>query len=154
MFAVVAGLLGLALALARPAAEPGPAPHTTAGWQAPSTPSATAWAGAGRPEAGQALPARAVARHTGRAETRPGDGPRAVFTGALPERRPACAPGSGGAGTEPAVPARAGHEHGSVLVARAVPDGVRPYRAECVRLPVRGPDQRAPKPVELNVMRV
>lgn len=74
--------------------------------------------------------------------------------GVLPERAPSCAPGSDGLGTAPAVPPRAGQEHASVPAARPAPEGVRPYRAVCVRVPVRGPAPRAPGPVELSVMRV
>ncbi|MCF3178530.1 hypothetical protein IPZ70_00975 [Streptomyces polychromogenes] len=139
MFAVVMGVLALALALAGPvrgavdrgaAAQAGPVRH---GAVEP-----------GAVEAGAVTPGPGA-----------GAGARAVFADAVHDRGPSCAPGPGGAGTEPAVPAsRAGHEHGSVLVARAVPEGVRPYRAECVRVPVRGAGRRAPGPVELNVMRV
>ncbi|MFF2194934.1 hypothetical protein [Streptomyces sp. NPDC058157] len=110
-----------------------------------------ALAGPGRGTADQVPATATAAVHAASAAPAPAP---VVFTDTGPGRGPVCAPGSGGAGTEPAVPARAGHEHGSLLVARAVPEGVRPYRAECVRVPVRGPDRRAPGPVELNVMRV
>ncbi|RPF41814.1 hypothetical protein EDD96_5635 [Streptomyces sp. Ag109_G2-6] len=138
LFALVMGVLALVLALA------GPVPGTADRHPAPQAVGARAGAAS----------AAAAPAGAGRAAARPGDGPRAVVAGAEPGPGPACAPGSGGAGTEPALPARAGHEHGSVLVARAVPEGVRPYRAACVQVPVRGPGQRAPGPVELNVMRV
>ncbi|MFF4327806.1 hypothetical protein ACGFY6_27935 [Streptomyces sp. NPDC048387] len=77
---------------------------------------------------------------------------RAASAGSEPG--PACGPGSGRDGVVPVVPSRGGHEHVSVLAARPAPEGVRPYRADCVRVPVRGPGQRAPGPVELSVMRV
>ncbi|MFE1789412.1 hypothetical protein ACFW7J_13650 [Streptomyces sp. NPDC059525] len=160
MFAVVMGVLAVALALAGPvrgttdrapgtrAAAAVAAPPPAAGIPAERTAprrAASAWPG-GRP--GPADEERA-----GRPEAAPGT--HVAFAGAVPPRVPSFAPDSGGLGTDPPVPAsRAGHEHGSVLVARAVPEGVRPYRAECVRVPVRGPGLRAPGPVELNVMRV
>ncbi|MEU3402717.1 hypothetical protein ABZ766_02010 [Streptomyces sp. NPDC006670] len=133
--ALVAGLLSLAVALAGPLRAPSATPAAPAAHPGPSQ------AGVAQAGVAQAGAARAGAVEGG-------------FGAGGPGRGSSCAPGSGGAGTEPAVPVRAGHEHGSVLVARALPEGVRPQRAECVRVPVRGPDQRAPGPVELNVMRV
>ncbi|MFD8146232.1 hypothetical protein [Streptomyces sp. NPDC059708] len=137
--AVLAGVLGLALALAqagpvRAAADrdPGPRAHAGPAARAHAAPAARAQAGPG---------ARA-----GLVE--------AAFAEAVTARGPVCAPDSGGAGPAPAVPPRAGQEHACAPVARTSPEGVRPPRAECVRVPVRGPDRPAPGPVELSVMRV
>ncbi|GAA0296596.1 hypothetical protein GCM10010302_39120 [Streptomyces polychromogenes] len=134
MFAVVAGVLGLALAFA---------------------PAGPGQAAADRDRAPRAQAAQAASAQAGRTvSAQAGPGVRAVLVEAAPARGPVCAPDSGGPAPAPAVPPRAGQEHGSVPVARTVPEGVRPYRAECVRVPVRGPDQRAPGPVELSVLRV
>ncbi|MFE3553690.1 hypothetical protein ACFXKW_02285 [Streptomyces sp. NPDC059193] len=69
---------------------------------------------------------------------------------------PSCAPGTGDHGRPPAVPPRAGDPaHGQVPAAgRLSADRAWDCRAIPVRILVRGPDQPAPGPVELSVMRV
>ncbi|WP_328969695.1 hypothetical protein [Streptomyces sp. NBC_00239] len=71
---------------------------------------------------------------------------------------PRCGPGDGGSAERgPAVPPRggAGTDHLPAAVARLLP-GAPPWRPDAgpVRCPVRGPDEPAPGPVELSVMRV
>jgi hypothetical protein len=71
------------------------------------------------------------------------------------ERR--CAPGSGGSGKGPAVPARAAGqaEHGIPAAGRAAVTGCgAPCEVPRALVRVRGPDRPAPGPVELSVMRV
>ncbi|MGP3687512.1 hypothetical protein ACTVZO_22915 [Streptomyces sp. IBSNAI002] len=69
---------------------------------------------------------------------------------------PSCAPGPGDHGRPPAVPPRAGDPaHGQAPAAgRLSADQAGDCRAIPVRILVRGPDQPAPGPVELSVMRV
>ncbi len=69
---------------------------------------------------------------------------------------PSCAPGSGDHGRPPAVPPRAADPaHAHVPAAgRLSADPAWDCRAIPVRVLVRGPDQPAPGPVELSVMRV
>ncbi|MER5571405.1 hypothetical protein ABT083_35295, partial [Streptomyces goshikiensis] len=85
------------------------------------------------------------------------DGPApggAAVAGAVEGSGPACGPGGAEDGIPPAAPPRASAEHAHTPLARAVvePDGGG--RALPARVPVRGPDQPAPGPVELSVMRV
>ncbi|MFF5807932.1 hypothetical protein [Streptomyces sp. NPDC012746] len=70
------------------------------------------------------------------------------------ERGPACAPGGPERGQVPVVPPRGGGEHAHVPAVRAAPEPGWGGRAPAVRVLVRGPDQAAPGPVELSVMRV
>ncbi|KJY36804.1 hypothetical protein VR44_07175 [Streptomyces katrae] len=145
MFAVVMGVLAVALALAGPVrgttdrapgtraaaavAAPPPAVGMPAERTAPRR-AASAWPG-GRP-------GPADAERAGRPEAGPGT--HVAFAGVVPPRGPSCAPDSGGLGTEPAVPAsRAGHEHGSVLVARAVPEGCGRTGPSAYGCPCAGP---------------
>lgn len=69
---------------------------------------------------------------------------------------PSCAPGTGDHGRPPAVPPRAGDQtHAHVPAAgRLAADRAWDGRAVPVRVLVPGPDQPAPGPVELSVMRV
>ncbi|MEU3311557.1 hypothetical protein ABZ743_02625 [Streptomyces sp. NPDC006662] len=154
VLALATALLAVVFALAgavRGTADGGPAPSAggvRTGFAAP--------AGAGEgtaphgPPSPGFLPAVAASPQGGDAPARAVA--RAASAGSEPG--PACGPGSGRDGVVPVVPSRGGHEHVSVLAARPAPEGVRPYRAECVRVPVRGPGQRALGPVELSVMRV
>ncbi|MEV7542721.1 hypothetical protein [Streptomyces sp. NPDC089915] len=177
--ALLAGVLGLALALApagplRATADQNPGPRAQAGYAAQAQAASAAQAQPGhaaQAQAGHATEAQAASTaqaqpgHAAQAQAAPaaaaqaGPGARAglveaAFAEAVPARGPVCVPDSGGAGSAPAVPPRAGQEHACAPVARTSPEGVRPHRAECVRLPVRGPDRPAPGPVELSVMRV
>ncbi|MCX4542776.1 hypothetical protein [Streptomyces sp. NBC_01565] len=81
----------------------------------------------------------------------PAGGP--VFA-VVEERGPACAPGGPERGQVPVVPPRGGGEHAHVPAVRAAPEPGWGGRAPAVRVLVRGPDQAAPGPVELSVMRV
>ncbi|MEU9230823.1 hypothetical protein [Streptomyces subrutilus] len=92
-------------------------------------------AGAARPAPPAAAPAHAAA---------PGGG------------GPSCAPGPGDQGGPPAVPPRAADpSHAHVPAAgRLSADRAGHCPATPVRVLVRGPDQPAPGPVELSVMRV
>ncbi|MEU9255828.1 hypothetical protein AB0D66_28790 [Streptomyces sp. NPDC048270] len=69
---------------------------------------------------------------------------------------PSCAPGPGDHGRPPAVPPRAADpSHAHVPAAgRLAADRAWDCRAIPVRILVRGPDQPAPGPLELSVMRV
>ncbi|MBT2543522.1 hypothetical protein J7E99_23205 [Streptomyces sp. ISL-44] len=99
--------------------------------------------------AGCALPAAAT-QPPGPAAT----AARAHAVVAYEDGGPSCAPGTGDHGRPPAVPPRAG-DHAHVPAAgRLSADRAWDGRAIPVRDLVRGPDQPAPGPVELSVMRV
>ncbi|MGE7385142.1 hypothetical protein ACQKM2_06535 [Streptomyces sp. NPDC004126] len=122
-------LLGLALALAGPVRGPvdrGPDPAAVA-----------APAGAARPTADR------------------GPGPGLGVAASGGERGPSCDPGGHGQGQGAGVlPRSGGQEHAQLAAGRYAPGQVRPHAPSRARVHVRGPDQRAPKPVELSVMRV
>lgn len=69
------------------------------------------------------------------------------------ERGPSCDPGGHGQGAG-VLPWAGGQEHVQLAAGRYAPAQVRPHDASRARVPVRGPDRPAPKPVELSVMRV
>ncbi|MGW2678337.1 hypothetical protein [Streptomyces sp. NPDC001436] len=162
VLALATALLAVVFALAGPVRAVADTPVAPAGAGRTGV-AAPAGAGEGAaldgPPSRGSYPAAAATPRGGHAPARAaGPAPQgAAFAGpAFPgsEPGPACGPGSGRDGVVPVVPPRGGHEHVSVLAARPAPEGVRPYRAGCVRVPVRGPGQRAPGPVELSVMRV
>ncbi|MER6777488.1 MULTISPECIES: hypothetical protein [unclassified Streptomyces] len=70
------------------------------------------------------------------------------------DRGPACDPGTRDHGQAPGVPPRGTGEHAHALVARPAVEQAWADRTAPVRVLVRGPDQPAPGPVELSVMRV
>ncbi|MFE2282850.1 hypothetical protein ACFXDJ_01500 [Streptomyces sp. NPDC059443] len=107
---------------------------------------AFAGAAAAQPAAGQGL-VRAVG------PAGPGSDLAAAFAHA-DSPGPACAPGSPGRDGLPALPVRAGADQAQAPPAGS-PSGVpgRPH-AIPVRVPVHGPGQSAPSPLELSVMRV
>lgn len=143
--AVLATLLGTALALALAGRVPGTPDR------APDPRPVSALAGAVRATVDRGPDLR-VAAARGPARAIPGAAPRAVAPGG--ERGPSCDPGGHGHGEEPVAPTRAVQDHGQLAAGRPAPEGAWPDRGERVRVPVRGPGQRAPKPVELSVMRV
>ncbi|MFB9589453.1 hypothetical protein [Streptomyces racemochromogenes] len=104
-------------------------------------------------------PARAVAAGVDRAPA-PGTAVAAAggadqAAGPAGERGPSCDPGGHGHGRGAGVLPRGGvQEHAQLAAGRYAPEQARPRAASRARVPVRGPDQRAPKPVELSVMRV
>ncbi|MCC0097280.1 hypothetical protein K7B10_21315 [Streptomyces flavotricini] len=70
------------------------------------------------------------------------------------DRGPACDPGTRDHGQAPGVPPRGAGEHAHAPVARPAVEQAWADRTAPVRVLVRGPDQPAPGPVELSVMRV
>ncbi|MFD7839364.1 hypothetical protein [Streptomyces sp. NPDC059761] len=78
----------------------------------------------------------------------------AVASVASAERGPSCDPGSRDHGRAPGVPPRGAGEHAHAPVGRPAVEQAWADRAPPVRVLVRGPDQPAPGPVELSVMRV
>ncbi|MFK0233831.1 hypothetical protein [Streptomyces vinaceus] len=70
------------------------------------------------------------------------------------ERGPSCDPGTRDRGQAPGVPPRGAGEHAHAPVGRAAGDQVWADRTPAAPVLVRGPDQPAPGPVELSVMRV
>lgn len=99
-----------------------------------------------------ALAAPAAVAH---APAEPGSASVAAFASAGPAG-PACDPGSAGRDGVPALPVRAGPDqaHAQAPPARTGAEGVAAPRVIPVRVPVRGPGQSAPSPLELSVMRV
>ncbi|MEV6955420.1 hypothetical protein [Streptomyces sp. NPDC051183] len=90
----------------------------------------------------------------GAAQPPPASSPAAkAYAVAHHDGGPSCAPGPGDHGRPPAVPTRAG-DHAHAPAGRLPADQTRDGRAVAVRILVRGPDQPAPGPVELSVMRV
>ncbi|MFF3860300.1 hypothetical protein [Streptomyces sp. NPDC002209] len=70
------------------------------------------------------------------------------------DRGPSCDPGTRDRGRAPGVPPRGAGEHAHAPVGRPAVEQVWGSRTPPVRVLVRGPDQPAPGPVELSVMRV
>ncbi|MEU9142312.1 hypothetical protein [Streptomyces sp. NPDC048349] len=83
-------------------------------------------------------------------------GTHAAHAVAREDGGPSCAPGPGDHGRPPAVPPRTGDPAHAPLPAagRLGADPARNGAALPVRVLVRAPDQPAPGPVELSVMRV
>ncbi|WP_327168323.1 hypothetical protein [Streptomyces subrutilus] len=127
-----------------PAAASAPRPVPGAAAEAPAP------APAGAPDArpGTARAAAAAAPDTGAREL------RAVFGAARGARGPVCDPEAPRPDGVPAVPPRAGTDHGQVPPARPVSEEARPRATAPVRALVRGPEQPLPGPVELSVLRV
>ncbi|TDU77347.1 hypothetical protein EDD91_4093 [Streptomyces sp. KS 21] len=69
-------------------------------------------------------------------------------------RGPSCDPGARDRGRAPGVAPRGAGEHAHSPVGRPAVEQVWGARTPPVRVLVRGPDQPAPGPVELSVMRV
>ncbi|MDK9498722.1 hypothetical protein QEZ40_003923 [Streptomyces katrae] len=181
--AVLATLLGmalvLALALAAPDRGPGPGAVSAPGQVPAAAPAGRPEAGPGplpvhgpaRPalaghlraapergpeQAAGAGPARGPVRAAAdRSAVAVGFGPSAPTGAEEPGRGPACGPGGQGRGEGAGVLPRAGGpEHAQLAAGRYAPAQARPHDASRARVLVPGPDQRAPKPVELSVMRV
>ncbi|MFF4099727.1 hypothetical protein [Streptomyces sp. NPDC001903] len=70
------------------------------------------------------------------------------------DRGPSCDPGTRDHGQAPGVPPRGAGEHAHAPVGRPAVEQVWADRVAPVPVLVRGPDQPAPGPVELSVMRV
>ncbi|WP_234318310.1 hypothetical protein [Streptomyces sp. NRRL S-244] len=77
-----------------------------------------------------------------------------VHAAAAAGRGPSCDPGTRDHGQAPGVPPRGAGEHAHAPVGRPAVEQAWADRAPPVRVLVRGPDQPAPGPVELSVMRV
>ncbi|MFF4848457.1 hypothetical protein [Streptomyces sp. NPDC001194] len=77
-----------------------------------------------------------------------------VHAAASADRGPSCDPGTRDHGQAPGVPPRSGGEHAHAPVGRPAVEQAWADRVAPVRVLVRGPDQPAPGPVELSVMRV
>lgn len=77
-----------------------------------------------------------------------------VHAVASADRGPSCDPGTRDHGQAPGVPPRGAGEHAHAPVGRTAVEQAWADRVAQVRVLVRGPDQPAPGPVELSVMRV
>ncbi|MFE2553259.1 hypothetical protein ACFXGI_32655 [Streptomyces sp. NPDC059355] len=77
-----------------------------------------------------------------------------VHAVAAGDRGPSCDPGTRDHGQAPGVPPRGGGEHAHAPVGRPAVEQAWADRVAPVRVLARGPDQPAPGPVELSVMRV
>ncbi len=77
-----------------------------------------------------------------------------VHAVASADRGPSCDPGARDHGQAPGVPPRGAGEHAHAPVGRTAVEQAWADRVAQVRVLVRGPDQPAPGPVELSVMRV
>ncbi|MFI5668070.1 hypothetical protein [Streptomyces sp. NPDC051704] len=77
-----------------------------------------------------------------------------VHAVAAADRGPSCDPGTRDHGQAPGVPPRGAGEHAHAPVGRPAVEQAWADRVAPVRALARGPDQPAPGPVELSVMRV